>query len=99
MTEPITVADLDGPKKIFELVDGELIINGVSHGGGAHARLLLDLLAHPPAAGEMDMADDDDLVAKARQQGEAIAALRRDLEALARAHADLLAQMQKRPPR
>ncbi len=50
-------------------------------------------------AGETQMADDDDPVAKARQQGEAIAALRRDLEALARAHADLLAQMQKRPPR
>ena len=45
------------------------------------------------------MTDDDDLVARARQQGEAIAALRRDLEALARAHAALLAQMQQRPPR
>ena len=47
---PITADDVDGAKKIFELIDGVLYIDGVEHGGGPHARLLLALIAHPPAA-------------------------------------------------
>ena len=46
---PITADDVDGAKKIFELLDGELFVDGTSHGSGAHARLLLHLLAHPGA--------------------------------------------------
>ena len=47
---PITGQDFAGlpAKKIFELLDGVLYIDGTCHGGGAHARLLLDLIAHPP---------------------------------------------------
>jgi len=38
----------------FELIHGHLVIDGIDHGDGEHARRLLHLLQHPP--GDPDQA-------------------------------------------
>src|SRR5262245_20561300 len=50
----LTVNDLEpiGSKLTLELIDGELAVNGTSHGSGTHARFLVYLLTHAPTAEE-----------------------------------------------
>jgi hypothetical protein len=50
MSDRLTAADLEpvGAKVTLELIDGGLAVNGISHGSGVHAKLLVHLLTHAP---------------------------------------------------